>query len=84
MYYFARIGGILNFKSMTKKMLIKKFRRKKTENCFCEKVNLEKFPMESEKISEIGGEIRNRGEMHHCLRGDGHPWSHSYFKANIS
>ena len=41
---------------------------------FVEKVELGKFSTESEKIFGNRVEIRNRGEMHHCLRGDGRPW----------
>jgi len=41
---------------------------------FGEKVKLRKFSAESEISFGNRGEIWNRGQMHHCLRGDGRPW----------
>jgi len=45
----------------------------KIEKSFREKVKLGKFSAESEKFFGNRREIWNRGEMHHCLRGDGPP-----------
>jgi len=50
------------------------------DEIFCEKVNLEKFPQSLKICSKIGGKSEiggksDRGEMHHCLRGDGRPLS---------
>jgi len=50
-----------------------KFWRMKTKQFSWEKTTLEKFCMESENFSEIGGKSETEGEMHHCLWGDGHP-----------
>jgi len=50
----------------------------KIEKFLWEKVKLWKFSTECDHFSEIG-EIWNRGEMHHCLRGDGRPWQYNSY-----
>jgi len=57
---------------MTKKRGHKKFWQMNME-IYLEKVKLGKFSTESENVFGNRGEIWNRVEMHHCLRGDGSP-----------
>ena len=46
----------------------------RNRNFLVKKVKLWRFFLKSEKCLEIGGgEIRNRGKMHHCVWGDGRP-----------
>ena len=41
----------------------------KIEKCFGKKVKFGKFSTESENLSEAGGNQKQRGKVHHCLRG---------------
>ena len=75
MYYFAKIGCILHFGSMTKNGQ-QKFLWMEIDILFLGKGQIqkfEKFLMASEDFSEIGRNLKQR-EMHHCLRGDLRPW----------
>ena len=40
------------------------------------------FPRSLKKFSEIGGYLKQGGEMHHCLKGDGRPCV-QYIKAEV-
>ena len=60
-----------------------KFWQMKIEKFTWEKVKLEKFPTVSEKMSETGAKSET-GRMHHCLRGDGRPWSKLPFQIRHS
>ena len=59
---------------MTKKV-VREISADEIQEIFREKVKLWKFSSESENFSKIGGNLKQGGEMHHGLRGDGRTWA---------
>jgi len=71
-------GEIRNLWSMTKNKVIRNFGWWKSKK-FSGKVTFLKFSTESDNFSKIGGKSETGREMHHCLRGDGRPWSEGLY-----